>query len=97
MRRNISVRVLSAKDTESKQQNQKLNIRYLKEPPTLQSRVITIIIDNELSLTIELKDDTKYDSSEATGLATYSNSEATVLSYISIFEILWIESELPTK
>jgi len=92
MRRNISVRVLSAKDTESKQQNQKLNIRYLKEPPTLQSRVITIIIDNELSLTIELKDDTKYDSSEAIGLATYSNSEATVLSYISIFEILWIES-----
>ncbi len=94
--RNISVRVLSAKDTELKRQNQKLNIRYLKEPPTLQSRVITIIIDNELSLTIELKDDTKYDSSEATGLATYSNSEATVLSYISIFEILWIESELPT-
>ena len=74
-----------------------MNIRYLKEPPTLQSRVITIIIDNELSLTIELKDDTKYDSSEATGLATYSNSEATVLSYISIFEILWIESELPTE
>jgi two-component system, OmpR family, sensor histidine kinase VicK len=95
--RNISVRVLSAKDTESKRQNQKLNMRYLKEPPTLQSRVITIIIDNELSLTIELKDDTKYDSSEATGLATYSNSEATVLSYISIFEILWIESELPTE
>ncbi|MGA9153100.1 MAG: hypothetical protein WBZ36_21190, partial [Candidatus Nitrosopolaris sp.] len=94
--RNISVRVLSAKDTESKRQNQKLNMRYLKEPPTLQSRVITIIIDNELSLTIELKDDTKYDSSEATGLATYSNSEATVLSYISIFEILCIESELPT-
>ncbi|HYV51657.1 MAG TPA: hypothetical protein VE971_00030 [Candidatus Eisenbacteria bacterium] len=95
--RNISVRVLSAKDTDSKRQNQKLNIRYLKEPPTLQSRVITIIIDNELSLTIELKDDTKHCSSEAIGLATYSNSEATVLSYESIFEILWIESELPTK
>ncbi len=72
-------------------------MKYLKEPPTLQSRVITIIIDNELSLTIELKDDTKYDSNEATGLVTYSNSEATVLSYISIFEILWIESELATK
>jgi hypothetical protein len=51
----------------------------------------------KVSLTIELKDDTKCDSSEATGLATYSNSETTVLSYISIFEILWIESELPTK
>jgi hypothetical protein len=51
----------------------------------------------KVSLTIELNDDTKCDSSEATGLATYSNSETTVLSYISIFEILWIESELPTK
>ena len=95
--RNVSVRVLAANDYESKRQDQKINIRYLKEPPTLQSRVITIIIDNEFSLTIELKDDTKDNSSEATGLATYSNSEATVLSYISIFEILWIESELPTK
>jgi hypothetical protein len=55
-----------------------ITVGYLNEPPTLQSRVITIIIDNEISLIIELKDDTKYYSSEATGLATYSNSEATV-------------------
>ena len=46
---------------------------------------------------VELKDDTKDSSSEATGLATYSNSEATVLSYTSIFEILLIESELQSK
>ena len=47
--RNISVRVLAASDTETKQQDETLllNIRYLKEPPTLQSRVITIIIDND--------------------------------------------------
>ena len=28
------------------------------------------------------------------GFATYSNSESTVLSYISIFEALWIQTEL---
>jgi two-component system sensor histidine kinase VicK len=94
--RNLSVRVLAAYDHESSE-DLKMNIRYLKEPPSLQSRVITIIIDNEFSLIIELKDDTKDSSSEATGLATYSNSEATVLSYTSIFEILWIESELQSK
>jgi hypothetical protein len=27
-------------------------------------------------------------------LATYSNSEATVLTYISIFETLWAQAEL---
>lgn len=74
-----------------------MNIRYLKEPPTLQSRVITIIIDNEFSLIIELRDDTKDNSNEAVRLVTYSNSEATVLSYSSIFETLWIESELHNK
>ena len=31
---------------------------------------------------------------EAIGLATYSNSESTVSSYVSIFENLWIQSEL---
>jgi hypothetical protein len=30
-------------------------------------------------------------------LATYSNSESTVSSYDSIFEILWIQAELNNK
>jgi two-component system, OmpR family, sensor histidine kinase VicK len=59
---------------------------------SVQTTVTTIIADNELSLVIELKDNTKYNSNEATGLATYSNSESTVLSYASIFETLWIQS-----
>jgi two-component system sensor histidine kinase VicK len=59
---------------------------------SVQTTVTTIVADNELSLVIELKDDTKYNSNEATGLATYSNSESTVLSYASIFETLWIQS-----
>ena len=33
-------------------------------------------------------------SDEAIGLATYSNSDVTVSSYISIFENLWIQTEL---
>jgi hypothetical protein len=42
----------------------------------------------ELSLVIKLKDDSKQNSNEAIDLATYSNSESTVLSYASIFETL---------
>jgi two-component system, OmpR family, sensor histidine kinase VicK len=43
-----------------------------------------------MSLVIELKDDTQLNSKEAIGLATYSNSESTVLSYASIFATLWL-------
>jgi two-component system sensor histidine kinase VicK len=59
---------------------------------SVQTKVTTIVADNELSLVIELKDDTQLNSKEAMGLATYSNSESTVLSYASIFETLWIQS-----
>jgi hypothetical protein len=48
--------------------------------------------DRELSLVVELKDDTKEKSNEAVGFATYSNSESTVTSYASIFEALWMQS-----
>jgi len=50
-----------------------------------------------LSLAVELRDDTKDASHEAIGLATYSNSKSTVLSYASIFESLWMQSELYEK
>jgi hypothetical protein len=91
-KRNVSVRVLVAKDHVSELKDQDMDIRYLKEPITMQ--VITILVDNQFSLIIELKGDVKDDSSDAIGLATYSNSEATVLTYNSIFQLLWIKSEL---
>ncbi|MGB6594984.1 MAG: hypothetical protein WBE68_26070 [Candidatus Nitrosopolaris sp.] len=56
-----------------------------------------LIVDRKYSLTIELKDDTKQESIEAIGLATYSNSQSTVLSYVSIFESLWTQTELYQK
>lgn len=53
------------------------------------SRLTMVIVDNELSLVIEEK---KYE--DPVGIATYSNSESTVQSYASIFENLWIQSEI---
>jgi signal transduction histidine kinase len=48
-------------------------------------------------LVIEVKDDTKHTFMESIGFATYSNSRATVLSYISIFESFWKQSDLLKK
>jgi hypothetical protein len=61
---------------------------------SIKTKLTTIMADRELSLVIELKDDAKQNSNEAIGLATYSNSESTVLSYVSIFETLWIQSKV---
>jgi two-component system, OmpR family, sensor histidine kinase VicK len=70
-----------------------IDIRAIKQ--TFQNKLTTLIVDQSLSLTVELKDDAREETSdEAIGLATYSNSEATVFSYVSIFENLWIQTEL---
>ena len=72
-----------------------IDFRPLQE--SLQIRLTTLIVDRKLSLEVEVKDDTKDNSSEAVGLATYSNSESTVWTHTSIFETLWIQAELEDK
>ena len=64
---------------------------------SVKTKVTTFLADNELSLVIELKDDNiDTGNEEAIGLATYSNSESTVLSNASIFETLWLsQSKVP--
>src|ERR687897_2000162 len=56
---------------------------------TAVSTVTIVVVDKKESLVFEKTDDSKEDFIEAVGLATYSNSKPTVLSYISIFESLW--------
>jgi two-component system sensor histidine kinase VicK len=69
-----------------------IDIREIKH--TFQNKLSTLVVDQSLCLTVELEDDTLETSDEAIGLATYSNSEATVFSYVSIFENLWIQTLL---
>ncbi len=60
----------------------------------MQIRITILVVDRTYSLVIELKDDTKQFSNKAIGIAAYSNSKSTVLSYVSIFNRLWKNSEL---
>jgi len=69
-----------------------IDIRTIKQ--TFQNKLTTLIADKSSCLTVELKDDSRETSDEAIGLATYANSEATVFSYVSIFENPWIQTEL---
>jgi two-component system sensor histidine kinase VicK len=70
----------------------RIQIRNIE--PTMQTRMTILVVDKTYSLVVELKDDSKDNLEEAIGLATYSNSKSTVLSYISIFDTIWKQSEL---
>jgi two-component system, OmpR family, sensor histidine kinase VicK len=61
------------------------------------TKATIVIIDEKESLVIEIKDDTKDNFIDSVGFATYSNSKATVLSYVSIFESFWKRSEIVKK
>ena len=61
----------------------------------LSTRITIIIVDRKYALVVELKNDLEEQvSKSSSGLAIYSNSKAIVLSYVSIFELLWTHIEL---
>ena len=72
-------------------------IRYIAEQRSAGLQETILIVDRKVSFVIELIDDTKATFEEAIGLATYSNSKSTALSYVSIFESLWKQTELYQK
>ncbi|MGN6822751.1 MAG: sensor histidine kinase [Candidatus Nitrosocosmicus sp.] len=95
MRPWVNIRILTPKDNQIEtikdREFSSFNIVFV-EP--LQ-RVSVLVVDKKYSLTIELKDDTKqHPTLDAIGLASYSNSLPTVLSYISVFETLLKQTEL---
>jgi two-component system sensor histidine kinase VicK len=69
-----------------------IDIRYIEQ--ISESKSTVLVVDRELSLVMELKDDLKETFEEAVGISIYSNSGAGVLSYVSIFENLWKQAEL---
>ena len=73
-----------------------LEIQYsdIRYEQTAVTTVTILVVDRMQSLAIEKTDDSKLDFMEAIGLSTFSNSEPTVMSYVSIFEGLSIQGEL---
>ncbi len=111
--RNLSIRILTPLSKNMEYNNAlKKNIFSLSSlSPCIQVRNIEeidsaaaaaaistiIIIDRKESFVIEIKDNSKETFGEAIGFATYSNSKPTVLSYISIFESFWLQTEIYKK
>ena len=72
-----------------------LSIRCVDK--TLQNTIGILVIDRKESLIVETKDDTKDSSYEAAGLGAYYDSKPISLSYASIFDSLWKQTELYEK
>src|SRR5574340_647153 len=97
--KNISIRILTPKDDTIKELSSQINkecgrfnIRFMQ--PVLQSKISILIVDKIYSLIVELKDDLKETSHDAMGISLYSDSTASISSYVSIFESRWITLEL---
>jgi len=69
--------------------------RYRQSPhASAEARTKILVIDRKLYLMVELKDDSKETFLEAVRSGIQSNSRSTVMSYVTLFESLWHESEL---
>jgi two-component system, OmpR family, sensor histidine kinase VicK len=72
--------------------NNNIDIRHIKKAS--ETKATILIVDRRYSLVIELRDDNESSFEQAIGFSTYSTSRPGVLSYISIFESLWVQTEL---
>jgi two-component system sensor histidine kinase VicK len=108
--RNVKVRIIGPSNSvienelqaERDRQREKKNgvkglqIQYsdIRFEQTAVTTVTILVVDRKESLAIEKTDDSKLDFIKAIGLSTYSNSEPTVVSYVSIFEGLSMQAVL---
>jgi two-component system sensor histidine kinase VicK len=82
----------------SESNNSIVQLRHLESLPKYNVTTATIlVVDRKASLVFEKIDDTKESFVEAVGLSTFSTSEPTIMSYVSIFENFWNQVDLYEK
>src|SRR5215216_917308 len=93
---NIVKEVIIASEQREGEKKGNFDLRSINTPSEkmVVSTVSIVVVDKKESLVFEKKDDSKENFIEALGLATYSNSKPTVMSYVSIFESLWEQVQL---
>jgi hypothetical protein len=69
-----------------------IDIRFIKQAENVMATFL--VVDRKFSLVMEIRDDLKETFDESIGSSVYSTSKAGVLSYVSLFESLWSQTEL---
>jgi two-component system sensor histidine kinase VicK len=99
-KKDLVIRILTPTDQEAELASVALGAKFTKNvdirnmEASLQTKVTIVVVDREISLAVELKDDSKDDINQALGSAVYSNSKSSAISYVAIFESLWKQVEL---
>ena len=102
--RGADIRILLPTDKEIEEKIQQMielkkgfEIRRIKTSVPTEARSKILIVDKREYLMVELRDNSKETFVEAVGSAIFSNSKPTVLSYVTMFNSLWGQSELHEK
>jgi two-component system sensor histidine kinase VicK len=102
--RGAEIRILLPTDKEIEEKIQRMmglkqgfEIRRIKTSVPTEARSKILIVDRREYLMVELRDNSKDTFVEAVGSAIFSNSKPTVLSYATMFDSLWGQSELYEK
>ena len=102
--RGADIRILLPTDKEIEEKIQEkikskkgFEIRKIKTTVPTEAKSKILVIDRREYLMVELKDNSKETFVEAVGSAIFSNSQSTVLSYVTMFDSLWRQSELYDK
>ena len=99
--RNVKIRIITPSFSNAKNeidnlsQKNKIEVRRIESP--FDARINILVVDGKYSLIVELKNDTKKKFTEAVGSAIYSTSQPNVVSFVTIFETLWKQTELYEK
>lgn len=102
--RGADIRILLPTDKEIEEKIRQImelkkgfEIRRIKTSVPTEARSKILIVDKREYLMVELRDNSKETFTEAVGSAIFSNSKPTVLSYVTMFDSLWGQSELHEK
>jgi two-component system, OmpR family, sensor histidine kinase VicK len=93
----VTIRILTPEDDFIRAKLNELRtagivVRQIETPAEAKFKLL--IVDKKFSLVIETRDDTRGTFEQAIGLATFSNSEPTVMPYVTIFGSFWRETDL---
>jgi signal transduction histidine kinase len=100
VRRGVKIRLLSAEDDFITELLNKLRasgiiVRRIETPTEAKFKML--ITDKRSVFLVETKDDSRAQFREAVGNGIFSNSSASVLPYVTIFESFWRETDLYEK
>ena len=94
----LRIRILTPFDDQidslSKKMKDESDINIMNLDESSRIKASFLLVDRKFILFVGLKDDTKSTSYEAIGASMFSSIRSTVISYVTIFEIMWRQQEL---